>query len=165
MTFPFSLKPETDDERFMLEALKQAWRAFQADEVPVGAVLVHEGKIIARGYNQVELLHDATAHAEMLCLTAAEAALENWRLLDTTLYCTIEPCCMCAGAMFLTRISTLVWGAPDLRHGVHGSWINVFATSHPIHNIHVRKGIYQNEAAALLKEFFIKQRLKKKETS
>jgi tRNA(adenine34) deaminase len=149
----------------MLEALKQAWRAFQEDEVPVGAVLVHEGRIIARGYNQVELLHDATAHAEMLCLTAGEAALENWRLLDTTLYCTIEPCCMCAGAIFLTRIATLVWGAPDLRHGAHGSWVDVFSQAHPIHNIQVRKGIFQNEAASLLKEFFIKQRLKKRETS
>jgi len=107
----------TKDEKFMLEALKQAKLAFQNDEVPVGAVLVHQGHVIARGYNQVELLKDATAHAEMLCLTAGTSAMEDWRLLDTTLYCTIEPCAMCAGAMFLSRIKTLVWGAPDIRHG------------------------------------------------
>src|SRR3984885_4849264 len=108
MHFPFSIQPVNDDERFMLEALKQAWKAFQEEEVPVGAVLVHEGKIISRGYNQVEMLKDATAHAEMLCITAGESALSNWRLTGTVLYSTIEPCCMCAGAMLLSRIPKLV---------------------------------------------------------
>src|ERR1700761_6222819 len=120
MHFPFSIPVQTDDEKFMLEALKEAWKAFLKDEVPVGAVLVQDNRIIARGHNQVEMLKDATAHAEMLCITSGEAALENWRLIDTTLYATIEPCCMCAGALFLSRVPTLVWGAPDIRHGANG---------------------------------------------
>ncbi len=161
--FPFQISPQTDDQRFMLEALKEAWKAYKADEVPFWAVLVHQGSVIARGYNQVEMLSDATAHAEMLCITAGEAALENWRLLDTTLYVTIEPCCMCAGAMFLTRIKTLVWGAPDIRHGANGSWVNLFEKQHPTHQIEIRKGILQDYATALLKTFFEKRREKKRE--
>lgn len=145
----------------MLEALKEAWKAFKADEVPVGAVLVKDKHIIAKGYNQVEMLKDATAHAEMLCMTAGESALENWRLADTTLYCTIEPCSMCAGAMLLTRIPTLVWGAPDVRHGANGSWIDLFELTHPTHTIQVRKGILQEYCAQILKDFFQMQRQKK----
>lgn len=144
----------------MLEALKEAWKAFQADEVPVGAVLVLEGKIIARGSNQVELLNDATAHAEMLCLTAGEVKLENWRLLNTTLYCTLEPCAMCAGAMILTRISKLVYGAPDLRHGVCGSWTNLFEVKHPIHHFAIESGVLASFSSELLKQFFQKKREK-----
>jgi len=147
-----------NDEYFMLEALKEAQKAYRADEVPVGAVLVKDDKIIARGYNQVEMLKDATAHAEMLCLTAGAAACENWRLLDTTLYCTIEPCAMCAGAMFLSRIKTLVWGAPDIRHGANGSWINLFTEKHPMHTIEVRSGILEEQAASLLVDFFKNKR-------
>lgn len=159
MQFPFiTLKPENDDERFMLEALKEAWKAYKAEEVPVGAVLVHEGRIIARGYNQVEMLKDATAHAEMLCITAGEGAVENWRLADTTLYVTIEPCCMCAGAMLLARVPNLVWGAPDIRHGANGSWINVFEKQHPMHSITIRSGILADCAATLLRSFFEKRR-------
>lgn len=142
----------------MAEALREAWKAFQADEVPVGAILVHQGNIIARGHNQVEMLRDATAHAEMLCITSGEAALENWRLLETTLYCTIEPCSMCAGAMLLSRVPQLVWGAPDIRHGANGSWVDLFATTHPMHSMTIRKGVFQEHSAALLKSFFQKQR-------
>lgn len=142
----------------MLEALKEAWKAFQAEEVPVGAVLVHKGKIIARGNNQTELLHDATAHAEMLCLTSGASVLENWRLLDCTLYCTLEPCVMCAGAMILSRLPTLVWGAPDLRHGANGSWTDVFSTKHSIHNIEIRKNVLAEQSAFLMKDFFHKRR-------
>lgn len=156
--FPFAINPVNDDEKMMLEALKEAWKAFQADEVPIGAVLVKDSRIIARGYNQVEMLKDATAHAEMLCLTAGAAALDNWRLADTTLYCTIEPCSMCAGAMFLSRISSLVWGAPDLRHGANGSWVDLFSQKHPMHSIQVRKGILEEPSATLMKEFFLKRR-------
>ncbi|NGX57326.1 MAG: tRNA-specific adenosine deaminase [Chlamydiae bacterium] len=156
--FPFRLTPQTDDEKFMMEALKQAWLAYQKDEVPVGAVLVHKGRVIARGFNQVELLKDATAHAEMICLTAGANALDDWRLLETTLYCTIEPCVMCAGAMLLSRIQALVWGAPDIRHGAHGSWVDLFAEKHPTHSIEVRKGVYQDESAYLMREFFVKKR-------
>lgn len=162
--FPFSISPSTDDEKMMLEALKEAWKAYKADEVPIGAVLVKKGRIIARGYNQVEMLKDATAHAEMLCLTSGAVALENWRLNDTTLYCTIEPCSMCAGAMFLSRISKLVWGAPDIRQGANGSWVNLFDKGHPIHTIEVRGGVYGEYCAQLMKDFFQKQRAKKNGT-
>lgn len=161
--FPFSIVPATDDEKYMLVALKEAWKAFCHDEVPVGAVLVHNNEIIARGYNQVEMLSDATAHAEMLCITAGEAAVENWRLADTTLYCTIEPCSMCAGAMLLTRIPFLVWGAPDLRHGANGSWIDLFKFQHPTHTISVRRGVLQEYGAALMRDFFQRKREQKKE--
>jgi len=145
----------------MLEALKEAWKAYKAGEVPVGAVLVKEKRIIARGHNQVEMLKDATAHAEMLCMTAGESALDNWRLAETTLYCTIEPCSMCAGAMLLTRIPVLVWGAPDVRHGANGSWVDLFALPHPTHTIQVRKGVLQEHCAQLMKDFFQMQRQKK----
>lgn len=163
MSFPFSIVPQNEDERFMLEALKEAWKAFKADEVPVGAVLVKDHRIIARGYNQVEMLKDATAHAEMLCITAGEVALDNWRLTGTTLYCTIEPCSMCAGAMILSRISKLVWGAPDLRHGANGSWINLFEKEHPIHHLAIANGVLQEVCSQLLKDFFQLQRAKKKQ--
>ena len=146
------------DEFFMREALKEAKKAFAKDEVPVGAVLVHENKVIARGHNQVELLQDATAHAEMLCLTAGSAYFENWRLTDATLYCTLEPCAMCAGAMFAGRIKRLVWGAPDLRVGANKSWVDLFSAKHPIHEIEVLSGVLQDEAAALMREFFQKKR-------
>lgn len=161
MFFPFKITPQNEDEYYMLEALKEAWKAFEAGEVPVGAVLVKEKHIIARGHNQVEMLRDATAHAEMLCLTAGEAAVDNWRLAQTTLYCTIEPCSMCAGAMLLTRIPILVWGAPDLRHGANGSWIDLFEPIHPTHAIQVRKGVLQDFCTQILKDFFHIQRQKK----
>ncbi|CDZ81049.1 tRNA-specific adenosine deaminase [Candidatus Rubidus massiliensis] len=161
--FPFATTvPQDEDEHFMLEALKQAWKAYQENEVPVGAVLVQNGQVIARGYNQVEKLIDATAHAEMLCLTSAESALNNWRLLETTLYITIEPCAMCAGAILLTRVSRLVWGAPDIRHGANGSWVDLFEKKHPTHQIEIKKGVLENYAAALLKEFFQKRRSEKR---
>lgn len=161
--FPLALVPSSEDEKWMLEALKEAWKAFLEDEVPIGAVLVHEGKIISRGRNQVEQLCDATAHAEMLCLTAGEAALENWRLKDAVLYCTVEPCSMCAGAMFLTRLHTVVWGAPDLRHGANGSWVDLFKLQHQIHQVQVRQSVYAAESAWMLREFFQKQRKKGKD--
>jgi len=156
--FPFVIIPNGDDERFMLEALKEAWKAFQKDEVPIGAVLVQDGRIIARGHNQVEMLNDATAHAEMLCITSGEVALENWRLADTILYSTIEPCSMCAGAMLLARVPTLVWGAPDLRHGANGSWIDIFATPHPMHSMAIRKNVLEMQCAALMRDFFQRRR-------
>lgn len=161
--FPFAITAQTDDEKFMQEALKEAWKAFCVEEVPVGAVLVQKGRIIARGYNQVEMLKDATAHAEILCITSGEAALDNWRLAETTLYCTIEPCCMCAGAMFLSRIPKVIWGAPDVRHGAHGSWVNLFEKAHPTHTISIQGGVLQDYCAALMKEFFQKRRQENKE--
>lgn len=149
------------DEQFMKEALKEAKKAFDKDEVPVGAVLVLDGRVIARGHNQVELLQDATAHAEMLCLTAAAGALGNWRLADTTLYCTLEPCSMCAGALLNTRVKRLVWGAPDLRVGANGSWIDLFKNKHPMHTLEITPRILEAESADLMRSFFQKQREKK----
>ncbi len=161
MPFPFSITPQHEDEGFMLEALKEAWKAFKAREVPVGAVLVKDKQVIARGFNQVELLKDATAHAEMICITAGENSIGNWRLSNTTLYCTIEPCSMCAGALLLSRVTTLVYGASDIRHGANGSWINLFDRPHPTHKIMIRQGVLQDVCASLLKDFFYIQRKKK----
>ena len=159
--FPFLITPADEDERFMLEALKQAWKASSREEVPVGAVLVQDGRIIAKGYNQVEMLQDATAHAEMLCITAGAVALENWRLAKTTLYTTIEPCAMCAGALLLARIPRLVWGAPDIRHGANGSWVDLFAKVHPTHTVQIKTGVLSQYCTELMKEFFKRQRKKK----
>ena len=139
-------------------ALAEAQKAYDAKEVPIGAVLVFQNQIISAAYNQVESLKDATAHAEMLCLKKAAEKLGNWRLLDCTLYCTLEPCLMCAGAMILSRVKTLVWGAPDLRHGAGGSLMDVFAMEHPIHQLEITKGVLQDESAALLKKFFQERR-------
>src|SRR5437870_13238492 len=113
------------DETFMQEALRLAMKARAADEVPVGAVVVREGKIIARAYNQVELLKDATAHAEMLALTQAEAAVGDWRLTDCDLYVTKEPCAMCAGAVAHTRIRRVIVGCTDPVAGAAGSVMNL----------------------------------------
>ncbi len=149
------------DDIFMREALKEARKAYQEGEVPVGAVLVLDQRVIARGRNQVELLKDATAHAEMLCLGSGSVALENWRLLETTLYCTVEPCSMCAGAMFLARIKRLVWGAPDLRHGANGSWVDLFSPKHPTHQIEVTSHCLADECIALMQGFFRERRASK----
>jgi tRNA(adenine34) deaminase len=146
------------DEEFMRFALVEAQKAYEANEVPIGAVLVFQNQIISSAYNQVESLKDATAHAEMLCLKKAAEKLGNWRLLDCTLYCTLEPCLMCAGAMILFRVKTLVWGAPDLRHGAGGSLMDVFAIDHPIHQLEIRQGILKDESASLLKKFFQERR-------
>ncbi|MGE3954253.1 MAG: tRNA adenosine(34) deaminase TadA [Parachlamydiales bacterium] len=152
------LAPETEDERFMLEALKEAKKAYRAGEVPVGAIIVSEGRIIARGHNQVELLRDASAHAEMLTLTVASSALSNWRLTGTTLYSTLEPCAMCLGAMLLARIDRLVWGAPDLRHGANGSWVDLLKEPHPTHTLTVTSGILREPCAMLMQQFFQERR-------
>lgn len=149
----------------MFEAVKEANKAFDQGEVPVGAVLVHQGQVIARGFNQVETLKDATAHAEMICITAGSEALGNWRLKECTLYCTLEPCMMCAGAMFLSRVDRLVWGAPDHRHGANGSFIELFRLKHPMHVIEVTSGILEEPCSLLMKEFFQKVRHEKKNRS
>jgi tRNA(adenine34) deaminase len=148
----------TDDERFMFEALKEAWVAFDAGEVPVGAVVVHEGQIIGRGSNQVELLQDATAHAEMLAIGAAAQALGGWRLEGCTLFSTLEPCCMCAGAIFLSRPIRVVWGAPDLRLGANGSYVDLFALPHPMHEFSVTSKVLSDWCARPLQTFFHKVR-------
>ena len=145
---------EGRDEKFMRQALQQASAAFEKGEVPIGAVLVVGDEIIARAHNCVEHSCDATCHAEMRCLQQAAAILGNWRLNCATLYSTLEPCPMCAGAMIHSRLKTLVWAAPDLRCGAHGSWINILDIEHPIHRLEVRKGVLSCESAALMRLFF-----------
>jgi tRNA(adenine34) deaminase len=149
---------ENLDKYFMTEALKEAKRAFSKEEVPVGAILVLKNKIIARGHNQVELLKDSTAHAEMICLTAGANFLNNWRLLETTLYTTLEPCIMCAGAIISARVKKIVWAAPDIRVGANGSFIDVFAKKHPIHEVEIQNGVLREEASELMSSFFQKKR-------
>ena len=146
------------DEHFMREALRQAVKAYEAEEVPVGAVVVRTGKIIGRACNQVELLKDATAHAEMLALTQAEASVGDWRLLDCDLYVTKEPCVMCAGALVHVRMRRVVFGCADLRSGGAGGIMNLL--QHPVLNHHcdITSGVLQNECAAILQDFFHKKR-------
>ncbi|EPP34656.1 cytidine and deoxycytidylate deaminase zinc-binding region family protein [Chlamydia ibidis] len=151
------------DMFFMKEAIKEARKAYTKDEVPVGCVIVKDDKIIARGHNAVEGLRDPTAHAEILCIGAASEYLENWRLIDTTLYCTLEPCLMCAGAIQLARIRRIVWGAPDLRLGAAGSWINVFTQKHPFHAVECTSGICCEESERIMKDFFLGKRKGKHE--
>jgi tRNA(adenine34) deaminase len=146
------------DHYFMGEALRQAKRAFEADEVPVGAVVVREGHIIARAYNQVELLKDATAHAEMLALTQAEAAVGDWRLSDCTLYVTKEPCPMCAGAIVHVRLARAVFGASDPKAGAAGSALNLLQFPTLNHRCEVTAGVREPECRALLQSFFATQR-------
>ena len=146
------------DEHFMREALRQAQKAYEADEVPVGAVVARAGKIIARAYNQVELLKDATAHAEMLALTQAEAAVGDWRLTDCDLYATKEPCAMCAGALVHVRIHRVVFGCADPRAGAAGSVINLLQLPSLNHQCEITAGVLRNECAAILQDFFRKRR-------
>jgi len=146
------------DETFMHEALRLAAKARAADEVPVGAVVVREGKIVSRAYNQVELLKDATAHAEMLALTAAEAALGDWRLTECDLYVTKEPCPMCAGAIIHTRIRRVIFGCSDIRAGAAGTVMNLLQHKALNHRCQVTSGVLQVECAALLQDFFQKKR-------
>ncbi len=150
------------DEFFMQQALREARKAFDKDEVPVGCVIVKDNQIIARGHNAVEGLKDPTAHAEILCIGAAAAYLDNWRLIDADLYCSLEPCLMCAGAIQLARLRRVIWAAPDLRLGAGGSWINVFQQKHPFHEVEVHSGICCHEAEKLMKDFFLMKRKQKK---
>jgi tRNA(adenine34) deaminase len=146
------------DEYFMREALRQAERAYEADEVPVGAVIMRDGKIIARAHNQVELLKDATAHAEMLALTQAEAAVGDWRLTDCDLYVTKEPCAMCAGALVHTRIRRVVFGCADPVAGAAGSVLNLLQMPGFNHKCDITSGLLQDECVALLQNFFRRRR-------
>jgi len=146
------------DEAFMREALRQAQKAYEADEVPVGAVVVRAGKVIGRAYNQVELLKDATAHAEMLALTQAEAGVGDWRLVDCDLYVTKEPCVMCAGALIHVRIRRLIFGCADTKSGASGGMTNLLQHPGLNHHCEITSGVLQNECAAILQNFFRKRR-------
>ncbi|HEU0208946.1 MAG TPA: tRNA adenosine(34) deaminase TadA [Candidatus Udaeobacter sp.] len=148
------------DELFMREALRQAQKACAAEEVPVGAIVLRDGKIIARAHNQVELLKDATAHAEMLALTQAEAAVGDWRLSDCDLYVTKEPCAMCAGALVHTRIRRVIFGCMDPAAGAAGSVVNLLQMPGFNHQCQITSGILQSDSAAILRDFFQKRREK-----
>ena len=150
------------DDYFMGEALRQASRAYESDEVPVGAVIVRERRIIARAFNQVELLKDATAHAEMLALTQAENAVGDWRLTDCTLYATKEPCPMCAGAIVHTRLARVVFGASDPKGGAAGGAMNLLQFPTLNHRCEITPGVRETECRVLLKDFFAAQRLAQK---
>src|SRR5262245_40412308 len=146
------------DHYFMGEALRQAARAYAAEEVPVGAVIVRDGRIIARAHNQVELLKDATAHAEMLALTQAEQLVGDWRLTDCTLYVTKEPCPMCAGAIVHTRLARVVFGASDSKGGAAGSALNLLDFPGLNHHCEITHGVREEECRALLQNFFSERR-------
>jgi tRNA(adenine34) deaminase len=147
-----------NDAEWMGEALKEARKAFEADEVPVGAVVVDQGRLIGRGHNRIESLKDATAHAEIIAIGAASAARGDWRLEGATLYVTVEPCMMCLGALFLSRISRLVFGARDRRAGACGGAIGLGSSKYMDRKINVDGGILEDECQGLLVEFFSKLR-------
>jgi len=149
------------DEYFMGEALRAAKRAFQQAEVPVGAVIVRDGRIIARASNQVEQLVDATAHAEMLAITQAESVVEDWRLTDCDLYVTKEPCAMCAGAIVHTRLRRVIFGCPSPKDGAAGSLFNLLQHPKLNHRCDVTSGVRLAECASLLQEFFRERREEK----
>ena len=150
------------DTVFMTEAFKQARYAREKDEVPVGAVIVHKDKIIARAHNQVEMLKDPTAHAEMIAITeATNYLLAKW-LSECSIYVTIEPCSMCAGALVLARIKEIVYGADDTKTGACGSVANIANNPGLNHQINVRKGILAQECGLLLSEFFQQKRKNRK---
>ena len=142
----------------MQEALKEATAARDEDEVPVGAVIVHRGRIIARARNQREKLKDPTAHAEMIALTQAAAALDCWRLLECTIYVTKEPCVMCAGALVNARIKTLVYGAKDEKAGACGSLFNLVQSPRLNHHLDIIGGVLAEDCTAILRDFFKKRR-------
>jgi tRNA(adenine34) deaminase len=148
------------DHYFMGEALRQAARAYDAEEVPVGAVIVREGRIIARSHNQVELLKDATAHAEMLAVTQAEEVFGDWRLTGCTLYVTKEPCPMCAGAIVHVRLPRVVFGVSDPKGGAAGSALNLLQFPTLNHRCEITAGVREAECRDLLRSFFAEQRNK-----
>lgn len=151
------------DAYFMEQALREARKAFSAEEVPVGAVVVREGRIIARAWNQVETLKDATAHAEMLALTAAQQAVGDWRLEGCTLYVTKEPCPMCAGAIVHCRPERVVFGCPDPKAGAAGGWINLLESNPPLnHRCDITSGVLHEPCLEIIRHFFHDARLRKK---
>ena len=147
-----------DDEQGMRAALREASASAAADEVPVGCVIVHDGLVIGRGHNQTEGLQDATAHAEILAIGAASNALQSWRLNDCTMYVTLEPCAMCAGAIILARLGRLVYGAADPKAGACGSVLDVIHERRLNHRVEIATGVLAGECGALLKEFFVRKR-------
>jgi tRNA(adenine34) deaminase len=157
--------PESEDEKWMRQALAEAKMALKKGEVPVGAVVVHEDKIIGRGYNQVEGLNDPTAHAEIIAIGAAATYLNSWRLSGASLYVTLEPCAMCAGALVLSRIDRLVFGAKDPKAGACGSLFNIVQDPRLNHMVQILSGVLERESGQLMQAFFekLRQRTLKKD--
>jgi len=149
-----------DDTQGMEAALREAQASAVLDEVPVGCVVVHDGLVVGRGHNQVETLQDATAHAEVIAIGAASNALQSWRLNECTMYVTLEPCAMCAGAIILSRMGRLVYGARDPKAGACGSVLDVIHERRLNHRVDVTPDVMADECGAILKEFFARKRLK-----
>ncbi len=145
-------------EHFMRMALAEAQAAFAEDEVPIGAVIVHNGQVIAAAHNQREQLHDPTAHAEMIAITQAAESLSSWRLVDCTLYVTLEPCPMCAGAILQARIPTVVYGAADPKAGAVQTLYRLLSDARLNHSCQTVPGVLGDECGRILTEFFLRQR-------
>ena len=152
-----------DDEHFMRDALRQAGKAAKQDEVPIGAIIVHQGNVIGRAWNQVETLKDATAHAEMLALTQAESALGDWRLNECDLYVTKEPCPMCAGAIIHCRVRRVIFGCPDVKGGAAGGYWNLLQAPNLNHRCEITAGVLNDDCVGILKEFFAEARRRRAE--
>ena len=148
----------TDDERWMEYALREAEQAYKRKEVPIGAVIIKENRIIGRGYNQIESLQDPTAHAEMIAITAAATNLQSRRLENCTLYVTLEPCAMCSGAIVLARLPRLAFGAPDPKAGTCGTLYNLVQDERMNHRVELVSGVLADRCGAILQEFFTKVR-------
>jgi len=158
ITPPPSPESTPADERFMRAALREALAAYEAGEVPVGAVIVRQGTIIGRGFNQRETLNDPTAHAEMIAITAAAAGVGDWRLSDCMLYVTLEPCTMCAGAIVLARIKRLVFGATDPKAGACVTLYEIPTDDRLNHRVETVGGVLANDCGQVLTQFFAEQR-------
>jgi len=149
-----------DDNHWMKEALAEARKALEADEVPIGAVIVSEDRVLGRGHNRIETLKDATAHAEIIAIGAASEALGDWRLEGSTLYVTVEPCMMCLGAIFLSRISRLVFGTYDKRSGACGGALELGRLKYMDRELTIEGNVLEDDCRALLQEFFVRVRQK-----
>ena len=148
----------TQDEIFMKEALKEAAKARKKDEVPIGAIIVHNNKIIAKGHNLRETKHDALGHAEIIAIRKANKKLKSWRLVDCTIYVTVEPCSMCAGAILQSRIDRIVYGTEDIKGGALGSSYNLFEQKNINQIPEIESGVLKEECSQIIKDFFKKKR-------
>ncbi|MDO8301765.1 MAG: tRNA adenosine(34) deaminase TadA [Sedimentisphaerales bacterium] len=157
-----SLTTTQQDERLMQAAIREATAAEENGDVPIGCVIVHEGVVIAKAHNQREQLTDPTAHAEMIAITQAAEYLQSWRLHGCTMYVTLEPCTMCAGALVLSRIDRLVYGCRDPKTGACGSLYNVVQDPRLNHRVETTAGVLEQECSAMLSDFFSRRRLENK---
>jgi tRNA(adenine34) deaminase len=157
-----SLLSPQQDERFMQAAIREAMAAEENGDVPIGCVIVHEGSIIAKAHNQREQLTDPTAHAEMIAITQAAEYLQSWRLHNCTIYVTLEPCSMCAGAMVLGRVDRLVYGCRDPKTGACGSLYNIVQDERLNHRLEVTVGVLEQDCSAMLSDFFARRRVENK---